>query len=417
MKVLIVNKFLFPNGGSESYIFSLGEELEAAGCEVQYFGMEHEGRIVGNHAQSYTSEIDFHAPGVKKFLAPFRLLYSWEARRKLRAVLEDFGPDAVHLNNINFQLTPSVIDEVRAFDKRTGRKTFLFTTAHDSQWMCPGHLLRIPSTGELCRRCVDGAVWNCAKHRCIHDSRARSILGSMEGALYRMKKTYGLVDAVICPSAFMKEILSHHPKLRDKCVVLHNFVELPQPVEREAGDYVLYFGRYSEEKGIRPLLAAVRSLPEVSFVFAGKGELKEEVDRTAAETGNLREVGFRSGDELRDLIRRARFVVFPSVCHENCPLSVMEAQAAGVPVIASLAGGIPELIQDGSTGELVPVGDADALTDRIWALWQDEGRCIRYGENAAKMAGEQYLTPSAYAKKILEIYAGGDGAEMDRREK
>ena len=413
MKVLIINKFLFPNGGSESYIFRLGEELTAAGCEVQYFGMEHRGRIVGNRAESYTSEVDFHAPGIKKFLAPFRLLYSWEARRKLRSVLEDFKPDAVHLNNINFQLTPSVIDEIRSFDPSVR----IVATAHDSQWMCPGHLLRIPSTGELCRRCVDGNVWNCAKHRCIHDSRARSLLGSIEGALYRMKKTYGLVDAVICPSAFMKEILSHHPRLTDKCVVLHNFVELPPPAERKPGAYVLYFGRYSEEKGIRPLLAAVSSLPEVSFVFAGKGELKGEVDRTAAETGNLQEVGFRSGDELRELIRKARFVVFPSVCHENCPLSVMEAQAAGVPVIASLAGGIPELIQDGGTGELFTAGDADALTDRIWALWQDDARCVRYGENAARMAGEQYLTPSAYAKEMLKIYAGGDGTDMDRRER
>ena len=59
MKVLIVNKFLYPNGGSETYIFEIGKQLEKLGHEVQYFGMEHEGRIVGNHAESYTSDMDF----------------------------------------------------------------------------------------------------------------------------------------------------------------------------------------------------------------------------------------------------------------------------------------------------------------------------------------------------------------------
>ena len=109
MKVLMVNKFLYPNGGSETYIFSLGRELERRGCEVQYFGMEHEGRIVGNHAECYTSNMDFHTGKLQRLLYPFKIIYSVEARRKIRTVLEDFQPDVIHLNNFNFQLTPSII--------------------------------------------------------------------------------------------------------------------------------------------------------------------------------------------------------------------------------------------------------------------------------------------------------------------
>ena len=60
MRVLIINKFLYPNGGSETYIFKLGEALEQHGHEVQYFGMEHEGRCVGNRVNAYTSDMDFH---------------------------------------------------------------------------------------------------------------------------------------------------------------------------------------------------------------------------------------------------------------------------------------------------------------------------------------------------------------------
>ena len=109
MKILMVNKFLYPNGGSETYLFETGRQLQRRGHEVQYFGMGHEGRIVGNHAESYTSGMDFHTGKLGKLLYPFKIIYSIEARRKLRPVLEYFEPDVVHLNNFNFQLTPSIL--------------------------------------------------------------------------------------------------------------------------------------------------------------------------------------------------------------------------------------------------------------------------------------------------------------------
>ena len=107
MKVLIVNKFLYPNGGSETYIFKLGEALEQHGHEVQYFGMEHEGRRVGNRVNAYTSDMDFH--GGSKLTYPIKTIYSSEARKKLRLVLDDFQPDVCHLNNFNYQLTPTSV--------------------------------------------------------------------------------------------------------------------------------------------------------------------------------------------------------------------------------------------------------------------------------------------------------------------
>ena len=113
MKILIVNKFLYPNGGSETYIFEIGKQLQKMGHEVQYFGMEHEGRVVGNHAESYTSNMDFHTGKLAKLLYPFKIIYSSEARKKIRQVLKDFKPDVIHLNNFNFQLTPSIILEIQ----------------------------------------------------------------------------------------------------------------------------------------------------------------------------------------------------------------------------------------------------------------------------------------------------------------
>ena len=197
MKVLMVNKFLYPNGGSETYIFKIGEYLTAQRHEVQYFGMEHAGRIVGNHAECYTKDMDFHTGKLQKLLYPFQILYSTDAKKKLRAVLEDFQPEVVHLNNFNYQLTPSVIYAVKEYEKAHKQKIKIVFTAHDYQLLCPNHMMLNPNTKEMCERCAKGKFGNCTKGNCIHGSKVKSLLGSMEGYLYRLLKTYQYIDTII----------------------------------------------------------------------------------------------------------------------------------------------------------------------------------------------------------------------------
>ena len=109
MKILMVNKFLYPRGGAETYMLRIGEELTRRGHQVEYFGMYDEKNTVGNAEGLTTVNMDFHASGAEKLLYPFRIIYSGEARRKMRQVIDRFHPDIIHFNNINFQLTPSVI--------------------------------------------------------------------------------------------------------------------------------------------------------------------------------------------------------------------------------------------------------------------------------------------------------------------
>ena len=121
MKVLLINKFLYPKGGAETYVFKLGKALTDNGHSVEYFGLENENNIVGNAVGEYVSHMDF-GEGIKKNLgAPFRMIYSSEARRKLRKVLNAFAPDVVHFNNIQFHLTPSVIIEAERYRKKTNK--------------------------------------------------------------------------------------------------------------------------------------------------------------------------------------------------------------------------------------------------------------------------------------------------------
>lgn len=401
MKILMVNKFLYPHGGSETYVFDLGRQLTQMGHEVEYFGMDSADRIVGNRVESYTASMDFHATGLSKLLYPFKIIYSLEARKKIRAVLEDFQPDIVHLNNINFQLTPSIIDEIRKWEKAASHHVRIVYTAHDAQWVCPNHLLMVPETKELCMRCRAGRYTECTKHRCIHNSKAKSILGTLEAYFYKVRKTYAKVDTIICPSYFMREVLSANPVIADRLVVMHNYCALDTKTAYEKKDYVLYFGRYSEEKGIGTLLQACRELPEINFVFAGDGPLKSEVESLP----NVKNLGFLQGEKLHKVIGEAQFVVIPSIWYENCPFTVIESQCLGTPVLGSDLGGIPELIDVGQTGELFEAGNVEQLTERIRDMWSDKQKCWVYSKYCVE---KKFVGLEEYAEVLSRTYEYSD---------
>ena len=442
MKILMVNKFLYPNGGSETYMFELGKELERRGNEVQYFGMEHEGRIVSNHAEQYTTDMEFHGSILSKLSYPFKIIYSKEAKNKMRIVLEDFKPDVVHLNNINFQLTPSVIDAVREYDKRHGVRTKIIATAHDYQWVCPNHMmLTEDETGNhhVCFQCEGGHYENCTKNKCIHGSRLQSMLGTYESKYYAKRGTYRQIDRIIAPSSFLKDKLETNPQFAGRIVMMHNFFppNNTENVDKHRGiktvislnkdisigkesktsakeivvnaeknekykklnlpmEYVLYSGRFAEEKGIKTLLEVCRQLPNIQFVFAGNGSLQNEVDQVE----NVTCIGFLDWETMQQVIKNAEFEVFPSEWYENCPFTVMEAQLGHTPLIASDMGGTPELLEDGVRGELYHGGDAAQLKEKIEKFYNNPELVQKYRNACDKLP---FDTVSEYYDKYMNL--------------
>lgn len=399
MKILMINKFLFPNGGSETYVFEVGKQLQKEGHEVQYFGMEHPERIVGNRVNAYTPNMDFHTGKLGRILYPFQIIYSRTARKKLRYVLEDFAPDVIHLNNFNFQLTPSIIYEIKKYEKNTKRQVKILYTAHDTQLVCPNHLMRIPATGELCQRCLKYGFFECTKNSCIHNSKIKSLCAYLEAELYKRLKTYRYIDCIICPSYFMEKQLQTRSEFLGKTKVLHNFISFDNSPVREISvpeDYVIYFGRFSEEKGLETLLKVCRGLPQIPFVFVGNGPMEQKVN----EVGNIKNEGFKKGEELFSLIRGAKFSIIPSECYENCPFSVMESISLGTPVVGSRIGGIPELVEEGKTGELFSAGDEEELKKKVESLWDDKIRLQNYSEACSE---KKFDTVTSYCRKLIEI--------------
>lgn len=396
MKILLINKFLYPKGGAETYTFKLGELLKKHGHIVEYFGLENSKNIVGNNVNAYVSDMDFGA-GIKKNLkAPFRIIYSTEARKKLRKVLNDFNPDVIHLNNIQFHLTPSIIIEAEKYRQKTGSKLKIVYTAHDYQLICPSHGL-FDSDINICEKCLGGNYTHCFKTKCMKNSRAKSLLATLDSYFWKISKAYSYIDTIICPSRFLKNKLDTQPRFADKTIALHNFIELQDVCKVQKGDYVLEFGHLSRDKGTLTLLEVAKRMPDVKFIFAGYGMAESDIEKVC----NAKYVGFKTGDELRELIQKAICSIYPSQWYENCPFSVIESQMYATPVIASRMGGIPELIDEGKTGLLFEAGNVDDLEEKLRYLLETPCAIETFTQNCSNVSFE---TPDTYYEKLMKIY-------------
>lgn len=395
MKILLVNKFLYPKGGSETYIFNLGNVLSSNGHTVEYFGLQNEKNTVGNSVDSYVSDIDFSLGTKKNLRAPFRIIYSSEARRKIRAVLERFQPDVVHLNNIQFHLTPSIILETEKYRRKSGRNIKIIYTAHDFQLVCPSHGM-FDSDMKICTKCLDGNYLHCVKSKCMKKSLAKSVLAAADAFFWKTGKAYDFIDKIICPSDFLKSMLDTQERFKMKTTAIHNFVE-PDSAVYDKEDYILQFGHLSKDKGTLTVLEAAKRMPEKRFVFAGFGEAENAI----AQVPNAEYVGFKTGDELKALIGKAACSICSSEIFENCPFSVIESQIYGTPVIGSELGGIPELIRENETGLIFEAGNADELVKKLRFLLETEGKLEEYTENCKKA---QFETAETYYEKIMQIY-------------
>ena len=396
MKILMVNKFLYPRGGSESYMLYLAEYLKKIGHEIEFFGMYDEKNTVGNSKGLYTQNMDFHSKGLGRFLYPFKIIYSFEAKRKIMNVIDDFNPDIVHMNNINFQLTPSIIYGI----KKQGIP--VVQTVHDYQMICPNHLLYNFNKNTPCEKCVRGLNIHCIKNKCIHGSMVKSIIGVIEAKFYSWLKTYKKVDLFVCPSNFLeKKLLSAKGYYEGKTKTIHNFIDKEKfaNTKRMEDSYIVFAGRLSKEKGIENIAGVAKILPQYTFIVAGSGPDEEMLK----DIPNIRLAGFVTGDKLTELIGNAKVLLLPSVCYENCPLSILEAHCMGVPVVTMNSGGMAELVKDGVTGTLVNDPTPEGIALKLKETIEDEDYYNRIKENC-KNEKDNILSVEIYADSLIKEY-------------
>lgn len=399
MKILQINKFFYLKGGCESYLFTLIDALKELGHNVGVFSMHDSKNQHSLWSDYFVDHIDYTTNKLReKVKYAAKIIYSFEARKKIARLLYDFKPDLVHLHIFQHQLSASILPEI----KKHGIP--IVYTAHDLKSVCPNY--KMLSYGKVCERCKSFRYYNCTINKCVKDSYIKSTINSVEMYFHLFRGYYDLIDHIITPSDFYKQklvewrfpetMVSHIPNFVDENVFAPNY---------RHGSYFLYFGRLSEEKGILTLVDAMRFVKNGTCIIAGSGPSLNKINNRIGMHGlnNVKLVGFKSGNDLKKLIGNSMFVVLPSEWYENGPISLLEAFASGKPVIGSNMGGIPENITDSVDGLIFEAGNTKNLAEKINYLISEPDRLSCMGKAARAKIKRKYQKRK-HMEKLEDIY-------------
>jgi len=246
------------------------------------------------------SHIDFKERGqniVRKACLALHSIYSFDARRKLRGLIEAFRPEVAHVRNIYHHLSPSILWEL----KRQGIPVIYHL--NDFKLLCPSY--NMVNRGAACDRCEGGHYWRMLHEGCHHGGRAAGLVLATEAYVHRWLRTYDrCVDRFLAPSEFVRTKLIENSWPADKIDVLPHFQRIAKknPADPAADAPILYLGRLSPEKGVADLLRAMQRPPHIRLKIAGDGPIREELDRLARELGlkNVQFVGRRAKQRIQD---------------------------------------------------------------------------------------------------------------------
>jgi glycosyltransferase involved in cell wall biosynthesis len=378
-KLLLINKFYHdkgPAGGVGRYVMQEQEDFRTAGWDVIPFAMADADAHPSPWSRYFVRERDFSTPRFSGGALGDALALIWngEAAANLDALVQETRPAVAHLHNIYHHLSPSILRVLRK------HRIPVVMTLHDLRLLCPAiHMLR---DGEVCEECKGGRLYNAVRYGCVKESRAASLLASVETFHQRTRRLYeDTVDLFLCPSKFIRDKYISWGFPAANLRHLPNFVDLdlwnPRHLDRDrTRDSYIYFGRVSKEKGLRTLLDA-QSLwekgfrsgkltdPPLRLLIAGSGPCEGNMRARAAqlELENLEFLGSLDRAGLQQALARSRFSVLPSECYENGPMAALEALACGVPLVGTDIGGIPEMIENRVTGIVVPPRNPDGLLE------------------------------------------------------
>ncbi|MFD0704109.1 glycosyl transferase family 1 [Slackia equolifaciens] len=418
MKVCLVNKFHWRKGGSETYYFNVAESLRAMGHDVVCFAMEGLENEPCEQSGYFVSARDYNGKTSvsRKVRDAASMFYSKEAKEKFDRLLRDERPDVIHLNLVHRQITFSILDAPYLQEHPVP----IIYTSHDYMLICPASVM-LDGAGEVCDACLDGRFHHCFEKGCVKGSRAKSALAAAEAAFLRHHGSYRKIDRIISPSDFMRAKLLEGGFPASQVVRMRNFATNEvlacaradtDYTDRER-PYLLFFGRLSREKGVDVLVDAFLSIadriPGWRLVIAGEGPEREAIEAQLAgrpRGDNVEMVGFQQGDALRDLAERSSLSVTPSRWRENMPFSIIEAFAAGTPVVGTRIGGIPELVSEGNTGFLAEPGDSASLAEAIMRgvdLWSDMDAYCDVQSRCRSLVLEN-CDQFRYMSQLLDLY-------------
>lgn len=407
-KILLVNSYHYRRGGADVVYLEQGRLLREMGWRVSEFAMRHPKNEPSEFAEHFSEEIEYghDYSAFAKLRHATKVIYSFEAARKIRELIRRERPDVVHAHNLYHHLSPSVLHAARQCDVP------VLLTTHDLKLLCPA--ISMLSNGEICEECKVSGRFSVVRKRCLKGSLALSSLVFVESSLHALSGIYrNSIDRLISPSRFFIEKFeewgwtgapfSHIPNFADVESLTPSF---------EPGSHFLYFGRLSKEKGLVTLVdAAAKSGVELWLV--GVGPMEESLRRQVEASGaRVRFCGFQRGAALWDLVRSSRAVVLPSEWYENAPLSILEAYACGKPALGARIGGIPEMIRPGETGDMFESGNSDDLARALSHYSQLPDAEVEAQGREARVWVERDFTIQRHVDRLIDAYRTA-GARID----
>ena len=411
MKILMVNKFFYIKGGSETYYFALKRLLEAKGHTVIDFSMKDEKNFDSPYGEYFVEGVDYNG-GMSKaqqLKAAKNIIYSSEAKKKLEKLIKETKPDIAHLHIFQHQLSPSILDVLKKYDIPT------VYTAHDLKMLCLNYVMM--THGELCEKCKGGHYINCLKQKCVKNSTLKSTINVVEGYLHKWRKSYDAIDVIMTPSCFYRNKFVDFGVAENRVFHLPNFLDRECPTVDVAEDkeqYFLYFGRLSHEKGILTLIKAIESTKNLLYIV-GTGPCKEEIEEylKAHHMTNVKLLGFKSGQDLINVVGNAKAVILPSEWYENGPYSAIESLQLGRPIIGSRIGGIPELV-DGN-GKVFSHGNVEELREILEQFPKtDTVEYVQFCKRSKEIFEENYMSEGHY-EKLVTMYEKAMKKHGDKR--
>ena len=399
MNILSVNKYFWKKGGSETVFFGEKQLLESHGHQVIPFSMQSSQNLETPFSKYFVTEVNYTEKGLyNKISAASKIIYSFEARRKIESLLRDHSPDLAHFHIFQHQISPSVFGPLQK------RKIPILLTLHDLKPICPNY--KMLTNGRVREECKGKRFYNCTLNRCTKGSLLGSLTNTLEMYFHYLMGYYQSVDYYIAPSQFIKNKFIDFGFPESKMKYLPNFIDAPRHADGSRDDrYVLYFGRLSHEKGLPTLLRSAKSTPRIRYRIVGNGPLERELQEWTEreKLSNVIFHGYQTGNTLKKLLEGASCVVLPSEWYENCPMSLLEAFASAKPVIGTDIGGIPELIENGEDGIVVPPGDHQALADAIRTLWENPEQAKAMGQAGFEKVKERH-SPEKHYQGLISIY-------------
>jgi glycosyltransferase involved in cell wall biosynthesis len=398
--LLSINTYNYRRGGSDAVFLDHDALFQDLGWQTAVFAMRHPKNLPSSWEQYFVDEIEFgHDYSVlEKLSMAGKIIYSWEARAKLKRLLERFRPDIAHAHCIYHHISPSILPLL----KQQGVPIVM--TAHDLKLACPAY--KMLNRSGVCEKCKHGNLLHLVANRCVRDSRSVSTLVAVESGIHKVSGIYRRnIDRVIAPSRFFREKLIEWGWSAGQVEYVPNFVRPPPTAPQfPPGRYFIYFGRLAPEKGLSTLVrAAARAGIELKIV--GTGPEEEKLKRLAHEWPSIEFCGYRSGMDLWELVKAARAVVLPSEWYENAPMAVLEAFALGKVVVGARIGGIPELIDDGVTGFLFASGNADDLEKTLACVAMTPDSRLEEMGRAAEGVVRDRFNVRRYVRDMLDLYS------------